>query len=275
MWGEVERSLREGFRLALQHQGAGRDPPVMWHFQSGWDAYADATVVTIYWVTADNAQGNAQGFQTTIPLRCRVPDQDRLHRLALDVYEQTPQRQEQVRRAAAARVRGEALLTAHLTPTQRACYAQHGYFGVQGGDTGRTYQIGPNRGVYELDAHGCHSAYLCVYPPGGLAPGDIALAQKNGLELYESALRQIAVITPLPRDIQYLDMAPPRAEPGAVAQRRQPPAAPPPEVYYPNLLRRPGNDTGFLAVVMVAFAALVLVAVVLAKLAQTPGGAPL
>ena len=85
--------------------------------------------------------------------------------------------------------RGVHLLTRHLSPAQRAQYLRHGYFEVIGGDTGRCYRIrdGYAMNVEQLDEKGRRIELLCFAPKGGLPIGDVMLAQKMALELFESA----------------------------------------------------------------------------------------
>jgi hypothetical protein len=84
------------------------------------------------------------------------------------------------------------LLTGNLSPAQREQYEMGAYFDVTGGDTGTRYRIrhGCQMNVEELDHKGRLHRLLCFMPEGHLPVGDIMLAQKIALELYESdALR--------------------------------------------------------------------------------------
>ena len=89
--------------------------------------------------------------------------------------------------------RGVHLLTRHLSPAQREQYARHGYFEVIGGDTGRRYRIrhGYAMNVEQLDEKGRRIELLCFGPRGGLPIGDVLLAQKIALELFESAALRV------------------------------------------------------------------------------------
>jgi hypothetical protein len=98
------------------------------------------------------------------------------------------------RRSAHQRERGFELLTHNLSPAQRKQYALHGYFDVIGGDTGRRYRIrhGCLMNVERLDQSGRRIQSLCFTPIGRLPVGDIMLAQKIALELFESDAVRIA-----------------------------------------------------------------------------------
>ena len=56
-----------------------------------------------------------------------------------------------------------------------------------GGDTGKRYRIhhGYQMNVEQLDQNGRRTRLLCFMPRGGLPVGDIMLAQKIALELFE------------------------------------------------------------------------------------------
>jgi hypothetical protein len=58
---------------------------------------------------------------------------------------------------------------------------------VIGCDTGRRYRItyAAVMNVHQLDPAGCTVAQWCFAPAGGLAPGDVLLAQKIALETME------------------------------------------------------------------------------------------
>jgi hypothetical protein len=93
------------------------------------------------------------------------------------------------RRAAAgeAHARGLRLLKENLTPAQRKQFETRGYFEVSGGATGRRYRIktGVQMNVEQLDLRGRPVCILCFVPEGGLVVGDVLLAQKLALELFE------------------------------------------------------------------------------------------
>ncbi len=87
-----------------------------------------------------------------------------------------------------ARARGLRLLEENLSPAQREQYDRYGYFDVTGGETGRRYRI-KNRfqvNVEQLDKKGRAVRLLCFMPDGELVLGDVMLAQKLALELFES-----------------------------------------------------------------------------------------
>ena len=90
--------------------------------------------------------------------------------------------------------RGARLLKENLTPAQRHQYDQYRYFEVTGGETGTQYRIrhGSQMNVERLDQVGNHVCTLCFVPEGSLVLGDIMLAQKIALELFESEAIAIA-----------------------------------------------------------------------------------
>ena len=94
--------------------------------------------------------------------------------------------------------RGRHLLTQNLSPSQRDQYETRGYFEVVGGTTGKRYRIrnGRQMNVEELDKHGRRAGVLCFMPQGGLVVGDVLLAQKLALELFEPEARAVANIMP-------------------------------------------------------------------------------
>lgn len=93
-----------------------------------------------------------------------------------------------------ARKRGMRLLEQNLTPRQRQQYAEHKHFDVIGGRTGRRYRIRHGRlmNIEELDEQGFRIRGLCFHPQGRLVAGDVMLAQKLALELYETEALRIA-----------------------------------------------------------------------------------
>jgi len=93
-----------------------------------------------------------------------------------------------------AEARGLRLLRENLSPTQREQQESYGYFDVLGGDTGRRYRIknGLQLNVELLDNKGRTKAVLCFMPEGNLVAGDVMLAQKLALELFESDTLKIA-----------------------------------------------------------------------------------
>jgi hypothetical protein len=86
-----------------------------------------------------------------------------------------------------ARRRGLHLLGQNLTPEQRKQYAEHKHFDVIGGRTGRRYRIRHGRlmNIEELAEDGSRVGGLCFHPRGRLVAGDVMLAQKLALELFE------------------------------------------------------------------------------------------
>jgi hypothetical protein len=90
--------------------------------------------------------------------------------------------------------RGRRLLLENLTPHQRQQYQQYRYFDVIGGSSGRRYRIrfGTSMNIDELDAEGRQVGRWCFFPKGGLVIGDVMLAQKLALELFEEDALVIA-----------------------------------------------------------------------------------
>jgi hypothetical protein len=93
-----------------------------------------------------------------------------------------------------AHARGIRLLSENLNPVQRAQYRRFGYFDVAGGETGRRYRIrnGLQLNVDELDNKGRAVRRLCFMPEGDLVAGDLMLAQKLALELFELDTLEVA-----------------------------------------------------------------------------------
>jgi hypothetical protein len=114
---------------------------------------------------------------------------------------------ERLKLAAQANSRGIRLLTQNLSPAQRADYAKHKYFNVVGGSTGRRYRI-TNRSsmnVYLLDNNGLAQCLLCFLPQGTHVLGDILLAQKLALELFESEAIRVFRVFPHDHPLLYSD----------------------------------------------------------------------
>jgi hypothetical protein len=90
--------------------------------------------------------------------------------------------------------RGMRLLRAHLTPAQRQQFERCRFFEVVGSQTGRRYRVHGTHviNVEELDASGCCTRRLCFSPCGHLPLGDMLLAQKISLELFEDAALAVA-----------------------------------------------------------------------------------
>jgi len=93
-----------------------------------------------------------------------------------------------------AQERGVHLLKENLAPTQRQQYERHGYFDVVGGRTGKRYRIrhGRQMNIEQLDRNGRRVCGWCFYPQGNLVSGDVMLAQKVALELFEGDALRIA-----------------------------------------------------------------------------------
>jgi hypothetical protein len=73
-------------------------------------------------------------------------------------------------------------------------YSSYKYFEVIGSDTGKRYRIRHGRmmNVDELDSVGNKVCEWCFLPEGGLAAGDVRLAQKIALETFESQALAVA-----------------------------------------------------------------------------------
>jgi hypothetical protein len=97
-----------------------------------------------------------------------------------------------------AQTRAIQLLKQQLTPEQREQYDRRHHFYVTGGDSGRLYRIrhGVQMNVEQLDRTGKRIHVLCFMPEGGLAIGDVMLAQKIALELFETQALQTANKSP-------------------------------------------------------------------------------
>jgi hypothetical protein len=91
---------------------------------------------------------------------------------------------------------GMKLLKENLSPLQCHQYAKSRSFEVVGGTTGRRYRIQHGRlmNIEELDPNGRLVRIWCFSPAGGLVTGDILLAQKLALELFELEALAIANI---------------------------------------------------------------------------------
>ena len=86
-----------------------------------------------------------------------------------------------------ARTRGERLLRANLSATQLRQLDDVNYFEVTGGASGRRYRIRNTFriNVDELDEQRKVVRKWCFSPEGNLVCGDVLLAQKLALELFE------------------------------------------------------------------------------------------
>jgi hypothetical protein len=82
----------------------------------------------------------------------------------------------------------------NLSDAQRAQLLARGSFEVIGGDTGKRYRIKHDwqMNVEELDPSGRISKMLCFTPKGGVPLGDMLLAQKIALELFETETLSVA-----------------------------------------------------------------------------------
>jgi hypothetical protein len=80
------------------------------------------------------------------------------------------------------------LLKQNLSPAQLKQYEWHNHFEVIGGCSGNRYRIrhGYQLNVELLDKNGRRACRLCFMPEGRVPIGDIMLAQKMALELYEN-----------------------------------------------------------------------------------------
>jgi hypothetical protein len=90
--------------------------------------------------------------------------------------------------------RGMRLLKDNLTPAQLQQYTRYGYFEVIGGKTGKRYRIrhGRSMNIDQLDKNGRRVCGWCFFPEGNLVTGDVMLAQKAALELFEVDALKIA-----------------------------------------------------------------------------------
>lgn len=86
------------------------------------------------------------------------------------------------------------LLNDNLTAKQREQYAAYRYFDVTGGESGRRYRLWhrSHQNIEAFDAHGNRQCLLCFHPRETLPGGDVMLAQKTALELFESEILKIA-----------------------------------------------------------------------------------
>jgi hypothetical protein len=101
----------------------------------------------------------------------------------------------------AALARGMKLLSENLSRAQRDQYEREGYFDVIGGETGRRYRIrkGFQANVEQLDGKNGPVGLLCFMPKDDLVLGDVMLAQKLALELFErDALKAANKFSPSP-----------------------------------------------------------------------------
>ena len=89
--------------------------------------------------------------------------------------------------AQGAETRGAQLLHANLTPIQLRQLKVRAYFEVIGGASGSRYRIhdSPTVNIDQLDASKKVVQKWCFAPEGNLPSGDVLLAQKLALELFE------------------------------------------------------------------------------------------
>jgi hypothetical protein len=97
--------------------------------------------------------------------------------------------------------RAIGLLKENLSATQLEQYEQHRHFDVIGGHSGKRYRIRPGTSlnIDEYDADGRLVTSWCFVPEGPLGTGDVMLAQKFALELFETDALSIAVRTQFDR----------------------------------------------------------------------------
>ena len=90
--------------------------------------------------------------------------------------------------------RGLRLLLENLSPRQRKDFLRYGHFYVVGGQTNRRYRIskGCQMNVHQLDDKNRRACIWCFYPSGNLVEGDVMLAQKLALELFEDEALAVA-----------------------------------------------------------------------------------
>ena len=95
------------------------------------------------------------------------------------------------------------LLHENISAVQRVQLRKLGYFEVIGGTTGKTYRIRSynSMNVDEMSKSGKRTRIMCFNPCGLVGLGDIMLAQKLALELFESealAVANVASVNPWP-----------------------------------------------------------------------------
>jgi hypothetical protein len=91
------------------------------------------------------------------------------------------------------------LLRSWLTPEQDRQWAARHEFVVVGCDTGTRYRVTYRAvmNVHQLDPDGRTTAQWCFAPDGGLAPGDVLLAQKIALETMKRKALALANCQPV------------------------------------------------------------------------------
>ena len=90
--------------------------------------------------------------------------------------------------------RGLMLLVENLSPRQRDEFLRYGYFHVVGGRSKCLYRICTGRqvNVFQLNDKRRRVCIWCFYPTGNLVEGDVMLAQKLALELFEDQALAVA-----------------------------------------------------------------------------------
>ncbi len=90
--------------------------------------------------------------------------------------------------------RGVELLLANLTSKQRRQYRRDRHFDVIGGQSGTRYRLWHcfQQNIEELDGNGRRRWVWCFHPRETLVLGDVLLAQKTALELFEGEAIRIA-----------------------------------------------------------------------------------
>ncbi len=103
-------------------------------------------------------------------------------------------------RGLGAEARSTRFLKKNLSPAQLQQFKQHRHFDVIGGQTGKHYRIRPGTSlnIDEYDAEGGKVTSWCFVPEGHLATGDVMLAQKFALELFEDDALAVASRVRLP-----------------------------------------------------------------------------
>ena len=86
------------------------------------------------------------------------------------------------------------LLRAHLNALQRRQFDEHGWFDVVGGQSGRQYRVHRAyvTNVQEVATDGACVQVLCLSPRAHLPLGDVLLAQKVALEVFEGDALAVA-----------------------------------------------------------------------------------
>jgi hypothetical protein len=97
-----------------------------------------------------------------------------------------------------AQERAYRLLMRNLSPAQRQQFVRREYFDVIGNHTGRRYRIRAGRtlNVAQLNSSGGCVRLLCFEPQGTLPVGDVMLAQKIAIELFEWEAIEVANSSP-------------------------------------------------------------------------------